>query len=108
MSLPTEFANVTAACKANVYFDGKVISHSITLADGAKKTLGVIMPGAFHFNTEAPEHMQIIDGEVRVKLAGESGWTTHIAPAEFDVPGHSSFDIAVDTYVAQYICSFQT
>ena len=106
MSLPNEFENVTATCKANVYFEGKVISHSITLADGSKKTLGVIQPGEFHFNTKEPELMQLIDGEVRVRLQGQAEWTTHIAPAEFRVPGDSAFDIAVDTYVAQYICSF--
>jgi len=101
-----EFPNVTALAKANVYFDGRVISHTIISAGGAKKTLGVITPGVYHFNTREPERIDLIDGEVRVKLTGEDDWTTHIAPATFDVPGESSFDIAVDTYVAQYICSF--
>ena len=48
MSAPTEFKNVTAIAKANIYFDGKVVSHSILFPDGSKKTLGLIYPGQFH------------------------------------------------------------
>ncbi|MHB1157088.1 MAG: pyrimidine/purine nucleoside phosphorylase [Phycisphaerales bacterium] len=104
--MPTEFANVTAVAKANVYFDGKVVSHTLKFADGSKKTLGLIHPGSFHFNTAATELMQIIDGRVRAKLPG-ADWKTYNAPAEFRVPAHSAFDIAVDTGIAQYICSFE-
>ena len=49
MSAPTDFPNVTAVAKANVYFDGRVVSHTIRFADGSKKTLGLIYPGKFHF-----------------------------------------------------------
>ena len=49
-----EYPNVTAVAKANVYFDGKVVSHTIKLADGVKKTLGLIYAGEFHFGTDAP------------------------------------------------------
>ncbi|MFA7235570.1 MAG: pyrimidine/purine nucleoside phosphorylase [Phycisphaeraceae bacterium] len=52
--MPTEFTNVTAVAKANVYFDGKVVSHTLKFADGSKKTLGLIHPGSFHFNTAGP------------------------------------------------------
>ena len=41
----TEFPNVTAVVKANVYFEGKVVSHTILLGGGKKKTLGLIYPG---------------------------------------------------------------
>ena len=69
MSAP-EFPNVTAVAKANVYFDGKVVSHTILLASGEKKTLGLIYPGDFHFGTDAPERMDIIAGSCRVRLRG--------------------------------------
>ena len=36
------------ATKANVYFDGKCVSHGITLADGTKKSVGVILPSHPH------------------------------------------------------------
>ena len=37
--------NVTAIAKANVYFDGKVVSHTIYTAEGDRKTLGLFLPG---------------------------------------------------------------
>jgi hypothetical protein len=33
-SIPSEFRGVTAVAKANVYFDGKVVSHTILFPDG--------------------------------------------------------------------------
>ena len=104
--IPQQFEKVSVVCKANVYFDGKVISHSVLFADGTKKTLGLIYPGSFHFNTGAPERMDIIAGACRVKLAGENTWSNYASGTSFKVPGNSSFDIAVEQGVAEYICSF--
>jgi purine/pyrimidine-nucleoside phosphorylase len=104
--MTTEFKNVTVVGKANIYFDGKVVSHTIRLADGARKTLGLIYPGEYRFNTEAPERMEIIAGTCRAKLAGDGQWKTFGAGTSFDVPAASHFDIAVDSGIAQYICSF--
>ena len=61
MTTTTEsFRNATVATKANVYFDGKVVSHTVLMPDGTKKTLGLIYPGNFHFGTGAPERMEIV------------------------------------------------
>jgi uncharacterized protein YaiE (UPF0345 family) len=103
---PVQFENVTAVCKANVYFDGKVVSHTVLFADGSKKTLGLIYPGTFTFNTGAPERMEIIAGACRVKIAGQAESAAYQAGTYFDVPGNSSFEIAVDSAVAEYVCSF--
>jgi len=103
---PEKFENVTVTCKANLYFDGKVVSHTIVFADGSKKTLGLIYPGTFKFNTDAPERMEIIAGACRVRLAGQSDWIGFAAGTWFDVSGQSSFEIAVDAGVAEYVCSF--
>jgi len=103
---PETFANVAVTCKANIYFDGRVVSHSLTLADGCRKTLGLIYPGNFKFNTEAPERMEIIAGECRVRIAGEEEWSAFAAGSRFDVPARSSFEIAVEVGIAEYICSF--
>ena len=102
----TKFDNVSVTAKANVYFDGKVVSHTVLFRDGSKKTLGLIYPGSFTFNTGAPERMEMISGACRVKLAGQKDWKTYGAGTAFDVPGNSSFEIAVDSGMAEYICSF--
>jgi len=100
------FANVTVTAKANVYFDGKVVSHALLLADGTKKTLGLIYPGSFHFGTGAPERMEIIAGTCRVTLDGQTVAKEYPAGTAFDVPGQSGFAIEVPSGICEYICSF--
>ena len=107
MVIEMEFENVTAVAKANVYFDGKVVSHTVRFADGSKKTLGLIYPGEFHFGTEAPERMDITAGACRVRLDGTSDWREYGAGSSFRVPGKSGFDIVVASGIAEYVCSFE-
>lgn len=101
------FENVSVDCKANVYFDGKVVSHSVHFKDGKKKTLGLIYPGRYTFNTQAPERMEITSGSCRTKLAGQTQWKAYAAGTAIDVPGNSSFEIAVDKGITEYICSYE-
>jgi uncharacterized protein YaiE (UPF0345 family) len=105
-SLPTQFAGVTVVTKANVYFDGNVVSHTVLFKDDTKKTLGLIRPGSFHFNTGAPERMEIIAGSCRVTLDGSPATHDYVAGTHFDVPGKSGFSIAVSSGLCEYICSF--
>ena len=100
------FPNVTVDAKANVYFDGRVVSHTILFQDGTKKTLGLIYPGKFHFGTAAPERMEIITGHCEVVLDGTTEPLVISAGSSFDVPGNSGFTIRVDEYICEYICSF--
>ena len=64
------FERVSVVKKANVFFDGRCVSHTVFTADGARKSVGVILPGALTFETAAPEVMEIVAGRCRVKLAG--------------------------------------
>jgi uncharacterized protein YaiE (UPF0345 family) len=105
-SIPTEFRNVTAVAKANVYFEGKVVSHTILFADQTKKTLGLIYPGKFHFGTDKAERMEIVAGSCAVKLDGGSDVQNYTAGQYFDVPAKSGFDIEVSAGLCEYICSF--
>jgi uncharacterized protein YaiE (UPF0345 family) len=105
-TLPTQFAGVAVVTKANIYFEGKVVSHTVLFADNAKKTLGLIYPGSFHFGTGAPERMEIVAGSCRVTLDGESDTTTYSTGQYFDVPGKSGFTIEVTSGICEYICSF--
>jgi len=96
---------VAVTTKANVYFDGKCVSHGITLADGSKKSIGVILPATLTFSTGAPEIMECVAGACEYKLAGSDQWLKSIAGEKFSVPGESKFDIRVsDAY--HYICHF--
>ena len=106
MSAPAEFSNVTAITKANVYFDGKVVSHTILLAGGAKKTLGLIYPGKFHFGTDKAERMEIVAGACSVKLDGQDVVQQFVTGSAFEVPAKSGFDIEVVDGICEYVCSF--
>lgn len=97
--------NVTLTRKANLYFEGKVVSHGFTMADGRKATLGVIFPGSFRFNVQAPELMEILAGTCRVKV-GEGEWATLGAGQSFSVPENGFFDIEVTDGVCEYQCTF--
>ncbi len=100
-----QYNGVSVTTKANVYFDGKCVSHSITLADGTKKSVGVVLPATLTFNTGAPEIMECVAGSCEYKLKGSDAWVKSSAGEKFNVPGNSSFDIRV-TEPYHYICHF--
>jgi purine/pyrimidine-nucleoside phosphorylase len=101
-----QYSNVTAVAKANVYFEGKVVSHTILFADHSKKTLGLIYPGSYHFGTDAAERMEISDGTCEVVLDGQTERHSYGAGTHFDVPAKSGFTIEVSSGICQYVCSF--
>ena len=102
----TSFQNVTVDAKANVYFGGAVVSHTIHFPDRTKKTLGLIYPGKFHFGTAAAERMEIIAGGCEVILDGSSEVLTIAAGSAFEVARDSGFTITVADGICEYICSF--
>ena len=96
---------VTVTTTANVYFDGKCISHGVTFADGSKKSVGVILPSALTFNTGAPEIMECTGGACEYKLAGSDAWVKSTPGEKFSIASNSKFEIRVtDAY--HYICHF--
>lgn len=101
----TQFDNVSVIKQANVYFDGKCVSHNVVFPDGTRKSVGVIFPSTLVFNTGAPEVMEVNAGHCRVRLAGSGEWTEYGAGQSFEVPGNSSFDIEV-TETLDYVCHF--
>ena len=104
---PDTLKNVNVPLKANIYFEGKVVSHTLLLPNATKKTVGLIYPGTFTFNTDAPERMDILAGTCRVRIKGQSEWKTYTAGTFFQVPGKSAFEISVESGLAEYLCSFE-
>ncbi len=107
MSQAAQFDQVSVIKQANVYFEGKCVSHTVQFADGTKKSVGVILPGAapLVFNTGVPEIMEGVAGSCRVRLKGEPDWKSYPAGQSFSVPGNSSFEIEV-TEPYHYVCHF--
>lgn len=105
MSEPQTYAGVTLDPRANVYFDGACVSHTFHLADGTRKSAGVIFPAILTFGTAAPEVMELHDGRCRVRLADAEEWQEYAAGSSFEVPGDSSFDIEV-LETLSYVCHY--
>lgn len=102
----SQFDNVSVIKKANVYFDGKCVSHTVILADGTRKSVGVIFPSSLTFNTGAPEIMELNAGHCRIRLKGSDTWQDYHGGQQFAVPGNSSFDIeTIETL--DYVCHFE-
>ena len=100
-----QISNISVTTQANVYFDGKCISHSITYLDGTKKSVGVILPSTLTFNTGVAEIMECVAGSCEYKLAGTDAWVKSSLGEKFNVPADSKFDIRV-TEPYHYICHF--
>lgn len=103
--MTTQFDQVSVVKQANIYFDGKCVSHTILFADGSKKTIGVIFPSSLVFNTGAPELMEVNAGKCRIRLQGEELWNEYSAGQQFNVPGNSKFEIET-TETLDYVCHF--
>jgi hypothetical protein len=107
-TITTHIDSVSVTTKANVYFDGKCVSHGFTQADGTKKSVGVILPATLTFNPGAPEIMECVGGSCEYKLDGSDTWVRSNEGEKFSVPGNAKFQIRVtdgfDAY--HYICHF--
>ncbi|MGC6424672.1 MAG: pyrimidine/purine nucleoside phosphorylase [Lentimonas sp.] len=100
------FENVSVVKKANVYFGGQVTSRTVVFADGSKKTLGFMQAGDYEFGTEAPELMEMLGGEMDVKIGGSEDWVTYKEGESFNVPGESKFALKVKEGGADYCCTY--
>ncbi|ODS91884.1 MAG: hypothetical protein ABS45_09640 [Comamonas sp. SCN 65-56] len=105
MSATTQIANVTLSTQANVYFGGKCVSHSFTLADGTRKSAGVVLASELTFSTGAAEIMECVAGACEYRLAGSDAWQQSGPGERFTIPAQSSFDIRVaEAY--HYLCHY--
>ncbi|WP_435922021.1 pyrimidine/purine nucleoside phosphorylase [Paenibacillus sp. DYY-L-2] len=100
-----QLKNVTVDKAANIYFDGKVTSRTVWLPDGNKITLGIMLPGEYEFGTDSLEVMDILSGDLKFLLPGETQWREISGRGTFTVPANSSFKLEVRS-VTDYCCSY--
>lgn len=101
----TKLENISIIKEANVYFDGKVVSRTIFLPNGERQTLGVMQPGEYTFDTNEAEIMEMMSGELEIRLPGETEFKKLHTPESFNVPANSSFDLKIKT-LTDYCCSY--
>ena len=68
----------------NEYFEGQVKSLGYKTSVG-QSTIGVMEVGTYEFGTSTYETMQVIEGEMIVKLPGASEWTTYKSGESYDI-----------------------
>jgi len=100
----SQFSKVTITKEANIYFNGQVTSRTVIFEDGSRKTLGIMLPGAYEFNTDAKELMEILSGDLEIQLPGEN-WKKISGGESFEVPANSSFKLKIHK-VTDYCCSY--
>lgn len=104
--MPTDtLAAAQVQTRANVYFDGRCVSHSLTLADGSRKSVGVVLAASLSFDTGAAEVMECVAGACEYRLTPDGPWQSSRPGERFEVPANSRFDIRVDDQY-HYICHF--
>ncbi len=100
----SKLENVTVTKAANIYYDGKVTSRTVEMADGSIQSLGIMLPGNYTFETKEAEIMEMLSGELEIRLPDER-WKILNTPETFNVPANSSFDLKIKM-VTDYCCSY--
>ncbi|GHV49702.1 UPF0345 protein [Synergistales bacterium] len=101
----TEFENVKVVAKANIYYDGKVLSYAFFTQDGNRKTAGVIFPGEYEFGTGDAEIMDVTSGALTVILPGSDKWETFAVGKSFSIPANNKFKCKTSE-ISEYVCSY--
>lgn len=101
----SKYTNVSVVKAVNLYFDGKVSSRTVEFEDGSTKTLGLMMPGEYEFGTDAPELMEILSGDLEVKLPGSDQFEQIKGGEDFHVDGNAKFQVKVNA-ITDYVCSY--
>jgi uncharacterized protein YaiE (UPF0345 family) len=105
MSSPERFEAVSVVKKANVYFDGRCVSHTVLLPDGSRKSIGVMLPSTLRFETAGPEVMELLEGRCRVAIGDAGKFVEYRGGQRFEVPANSSFRIET-LETLHYVCHF--
>jgi purine/pyrimidine-nucleoside phosphorylase len=99
-----QFDGVSVSKKANVYFDGKCVSHTVTLAGGVRKSVGVILPSTLRFDLSTKEVMEVVEGKAYVSINGQVE-QTFAAGQSWTVEAGGYFVIRAEQPV-HYVCHF--
>ena len=99
------FENVSVSKKANVYFDGKCVSHTVT-ENGIRKSVGVILPpNPLRFDLTTKEIMEVIEGTAYVSINGNEE-ETFTNNQSWTVEAGGYFIVRTDAPL-HYVCHFE-
>ena len=104
MAQADKFENVELHVKSNVYFEGRIVSHTF-YAEGVRRTIGFIYPGEYELGTADAEIMDMVSGEADVMLPGSDSWVSKPAGESFNVSADSKFKMRTSG-IAEYVCTY--
>jgi purine/pyrimidine-nucleoside phosphorylase len=90
--------------KTNEYFGGKVKSLGFE-RDGVPFTVGVVLPGAYTFDTQKEEHLTITVGTLDIQPPGKD-WQTAPAGTTIVIAAGSKFQLKAEKPVS-YVCQYK-
>lgn len=105
--MPNQFDFVSVMKKPIVHYSGRSISHVLTMEDGTKKTIGVILPSEqpLVFETHVDENIEITSGNCLVKIGNDKEYKQYRTGESFKVLKNSIFKIQANE-VIDYVCHF--
>lgn len=98
------FEGVTVTKRANVHYDGGVTSRTVLNDHGVRRTLGIMHPGDYVFETDSQEQIDLYAGRLQVTIDGES--TTYESGDSFTIPADTTFDVSI-TDLVDYCCTYE-
>jgi uncharacterized protein YaiE (UPF0345 family) len=93
-----------AMIKHNSYYGGSVQSVGFE-RNGRRHTIGAMDEGEYHFNTDAPERMHVVSGELWVRAEGVADFVCYPAGTSFEIEAKSGFDVRAEQAVG-YVCEY--
>lgn len=101
-----QFDNASVVCLADIWFDGRVVSHTVYLMDETRKALVVMQPGEYAFESGPAERLEVTGGNCELRLEGESEWRAVPEGGVADVGEESRYSIRCEG-VVQYVRTFE-
>ena len=99
-----QFDSVSVSKKANIYFDGKCVSHTITLPNEIRKSVKMILPNTLRFDLSTKEIMEVVEGTAHVSINGQAE-KAFTAGQSWTVEAGGYFVIRAEQPV-HYVCHF--
>ncbi len=90
--------------EVNEYFEGKVKSLPVNSEQG-RKTVGVMEPGEYEFDTQEKETITVVTGEFSVYFAEYDEWEEFGPGSSFEIPANSKFKVKIAQDTA-YLCEY--
>lgn len=79
---------------------------SLSYEDEKKLSVGIIIPGEYHFGSIEKEITTVTSGSIEVLIEGNKEWHTYLKDDTFTIPAHKNFTFKTKE-VSTYLCFYE-